>query len=95
MIYTSPTDARCQLQHDSGYTVDGIPDTDIQGRIGQSFKVPEYVPNNWGCRVVLTSPGKVSIMQRGRLVIIDDQTMYLYTDDFIMQTKPPVCAACA
>lgn len=88
MIYPTPLDARCQLQHDSGWSVDGKPDTDKNGRPGQSFEIPTTTPNGWGCRIVLTHPGKVSIMQRG-ILYQGSAEWFCYADDFIMQDVPP------
>lgn len=88
IIYPTPLNARCQLQHDSGWAVDGIQMTNNEGRPGVSFEVPNGTPNRWGCRLVITADKKVSIMQRG-LLVNEGSEWFLYADDFIMQDVPP------
>ncbi len=88
MIFPTPLNARCQLQHDSGWAIDGKPDTDSQGRPGQSFDVPADTPDMWGSRLVLTADKKISIMQRG-LLVNNSHNWLFYADDFIMQDVPP------
>lgn len=94
IIYPTPLNALCQLQHDSGYSIDGVADSDANGRQCQSFEVKEGTPNGWGARLVITSPKKVSLMQRGVLFYRDDiKHWVLYADDFILQDEK-VCPPC-
>jgi hypothetical protein len=88
VIYPTPIDALCQLQHDAGWSVDGKPYTDTNGRPGQSFDIKDDTPNYWGCRLVLSHAGKVSIMMRGLLVSTTGNWLF-YADDFTMQDVPP------
>lgn len=84
MIFPTPLISLCQLQHDSGFSVDGVPDTDFNGRQGQSFTIPDGTPNGWGARLVISAQGKVSLMQRGILYFNTSTTAAFFADDFVL-----------
>lgn len=89
IIYPDPLDALCQLQHDSGFTIDGVADSNDSGRKGQSFTIPDTVPNGWGCRLVISAPKKISLIQRGILYYGEDENAAFYADDFHLVDVPP------
>lgn len=88
VIYPTPINAICVLSHDVGWSQEGHPYTNPEGRQGQSFTVLDGTPNRWGAQLTLTYPEKVNILQRGLLV--DNGASWLFfADDFTMMDVPP------
>ena len=103
IIFPTPLDAHCELRHDSGFTVVGVPALHPTGRPGQAFAIPDGTPNGHGARIVITAPKKVSLDQRGIVYLnmpgfaypwTPGQTAAFAADDFVLQashtTLPPL-----
>lgn len=90
LIFPTPLDARCQLQHDSGFSVDGVADKHPNGRAGQSFSIPDSTPNGWGTRIVISAPDKITLSLRGLLYEHGPAEYLFYADDFVLVDKPAV-----
>lgn len=82
-IYPTPLDAQCNLGHDDGFNVDGKQDVDGNGRPGQSFNIPDGVPDRHGCTLRLTAPGYQELRIRG-LLVVEEDACYVYADDFML-----------
>jgi len=81
MIFPDPLDARTTLRHDNGFVGTGVPDTDHEGRPGQSIMIPDYVPNENGAELTVEKEGYVGINVRGFLVL-KDGVARLQVDDY-------------
>lgn len=93
-IYPTPLDSRCQLQHDSGFSVDGKQGNDENGRPCQYFDIPDSTPNGWGSRLVISAPNKITFMNRGLLLFAGAQNhtvekWLFFLDDIILADVPP------
>jgi len=102
LIFPTPLTARCELRHDGGVVLIATPDAHSGGRLGQSFGLPNGLPQGNGARLFISSPGKVPLEQRG-ILWYNDGTLNnipfpeggaaFLTDDFTLQnatTAPPV-----
>ena len=94
MIYPTPLDAHCELDHDYGVNIQGLPDTDSNGRAGQSFNVPGGIPDRNGCTLTLSADGYNTLRVRA-LLVFEGESCFLYADDFtlteavIIPEEPP------
>jgi len=95
-VYPTPENAKCVLSHDSGWTVEAVPDTHPTGRVGQSFTIPANTPDYWGSHLTITADKMVPISLRGILTFGQQNLAYLLCDDFHLQAEivcpevPPV-----
>jgi hypothetical protein len=87
-VYTTPLEARVQLQHDSQFAVDGVDGADSNNRPCKNISIPDGTPSGWGCRIVVTADKKISIIQRG-ILYEEEHAWYFLADDFILQDVPP------
>lgn len=102
IIFTTPSLVFASLIHDSGITIVGVSVIHPSGRPGIGFNIPLGTPNGNGARLVISSPGKVTIEQRGILWLrypemegnfpwTPGQNAAFNTDDFYLQDSvPPV-----
>lgn len=88
-IFPTPLIAICTLVHDSGWAERGQPDIHPSGRAGQSFNIPPNTPNGNGCQLTIEAFRMVSLLQRGMLMLHEDQA-YILADDFLL-TPEKVC----
>lgn len=84
-----PLDATVFASHDSGWSGQGFPATDPQGRAGKLIEVPDSVLNNQGCQLDITFDGYTSLKMRGVLTFVGDRA-YLLCDDFRLVPIPKV-----
>lgn len=87
LLFPSPVDAHCELHHDQGWTALGIPYTHPDGRRGQSFAIPEGTPTGWGARRIVSAPKKVTVDERGKLLQVDGEWLFM-SDDVVLQDAP-------
>lgn len=88
IIYPTPLESRCQLQHDAGWSVDAVTGYDTNGRPCQVFTIPSETHNRWGARLVITADKKISFMNRG-LLVKDLDNWVFYLDDVTLADVPP------
>lgn len=90
LIFPTPLDAYCELQHDTGVVVSGVPAVHPSGRRGQAFDLPETIldddgenvpfPNGHGARLRINAPNHVLLDQRGIVYVNDGQLPYPWLD---------------
>lgn len=80
LIFPSPLDAHCELQHDMGWSVVGVPALHPSGRPGQKFAIPPGTVNEWGSQFTMTSKGMAFPAQRGRLFLKDGHIPWPFGD---------------
>lgn len=88
LIFPTPLNALCSLQHDKGWTMDGKHDWNAIGRPGQSFIIPDDTPDRWGARLVISAPSKLTLFQRGLLVRDQHRGWVFCSDDFPLTDYP-------
>lgn len=76
LIVPPQPDALCQLQHDDGLVVVGVPAPHPSGVPGQAFDIPDGIPNGHGMWIRIAAPGQPSIAQHGRLFLNDGTLPY-------------------
>ncbi len=81
IIFTTPLDAHCELRLDNGTALQGHPATHSTGRPGQGFTIPDGSPDGNGCQLTITAPKKVSLLQRG-ILMLDEVDSFILMDDF-------------
>jgi len=104
IIFTDPKEVKGFLQNDGNLKVTAHSAVHSTGREGIGFTIPDDTPNLNGARVILEASGKVSINQKGILILRTQdmenrypwgagQTAAIAMDDFTLQNKvvsPPL-----
>lgn len=96
IIFPTPLDAVCVLQHDTGgWTLTGVPALHPSGRPGQAFAIPEGTPNRNGARLTISHPTYKDTVDQRAVVLLNDgtipwpfgpeQSAAFAADDFILQ----------
>lgn len=84
ILFPSPLDAHWEFQHDQGWTAIGVPYTHPDGRKGQSITIPDGTPNSWGARRIVSAPKKVTVDERGILMLTPER-VWFEADDVVLQ----------
>ncbi len=84
ILYPTPLDAIYELHHDQGWKALGTPYVHSDGRRGQACAIPDGTPNGWGCRRIVSAPGKVTSDERGLLMLTDAGAAF-FSDDVMLQ----------
>lgn len=83
-VFTTPSNALCQLSVDEGWSSMAIPATHPTGRLGQVFVIPDNIHDNQGASLTISSEGYTNLAFRGILTYADSQYAYMQCDDFVL-----------